>query len=125
MCLCEANHLKKAPLYVRGTLKCNFDRMRVSNPAVEMSSGFLGLEEWRTPQAAPGSGGTRKRLSFSTLRRPLPPSFTSPRAWKISLLHSSGRSKVPSNIQQVVSRSGAHAPTLSLYTIYSIMLSNL
>ena len=32
------------------------------------------------PQAPPGSGGTRKRLSFSPLRRPLPPSLTSPRA---------------------------------------------
>ncbi|KAK4337502.1 hypothetical protein RND71_043829 [Anisodus tanguticus] len=35
---------------------------------------------------------------------------------EISLLHSSGRSKVPSDVQQVVSRSGTHAPTLSLYT---------
>ncbi|KAM3251500.1 maturase-related protein [Capsicum annuum] len=35
---------------------------------------------------------------------------------EILLLHSSGRSKVPSNVQHVVSRSGTHAPTLSLYT---------
>ena len=42
----EATHLEKAPLYVKGALKCNFDRMRVSNPAAEMSSGFLGLDEW-------------------------------------------------------------------------------
>ena len=42
----EATHLEKAPLYVRGALKWNFDRMRVSNPAAEMSSGFLGLDEW-------------------------------------------------------------------------------
>ncbi|KAK9144802.1 hypothetical protein Sjap_004705 [Stephania japonica] len=27
-------------------IKWNFDRMRVSNPAAEMSSGFLGLDEW-------------------------------------------------------------------------------
>ncbi|GER48854.1 ribosomal protein L2 [Striga asiatica] len=31
---------------VVGALKWNFDRMRVSNPAAEMSSGFLGLDEW-------------------------------------------------------------------------------
>ena len=42
----EATHLEKAPLYVKGALKCNFDRMRVSNPAAEMSSGFLGVDEW-------------------------------------------------------------------------------
>lgn len=42
----EATHLETAPLYVRGALKWNFDRMRVSNPAAEMSSGFLGLDEW-------------------------------------------------------------------------------
>ncbi|PHU11434.1 hypothetical protein BC332_18364 [Capsicum chinense] len=35
---------------------------------------------------------------------------------EIPLLHSSGRSKVPSDIQQVVSRLGTHTPTLSLYT---------
>ncbi|KAL0281800.1 UNVERIFIED_CONTAM: hypothetical protein Sradi_7285500 [Sesamum radiatum] len=34
----------------------------------------------------------------------------------ISLLHSSGRSKVPSDVQQAVSRSGTHARKLSLYT---------
>lgn len=34
----------------------------------------------------------------------------------ISLLHSSGRSKVPSDIQQAVSRSGTYARKLSLYT---------
>lgn len=42
----EATHLETALLYVRGALKWNFDRMRVSNPAAEMSSGFLGLDEW-------------------------------------------------------------------------------
>lgn len=41
----EATHLERALLYVRGALKWNFDRMRVSNPAAEMSSGFLGLDE--------------------------------------------------------------------------------
>ena len=34
----------------------------------------------------------------------------------ISLWHSSGRSKVPSDVQQAVSRSGTHARKLSLYT---------
>ncbi|KAK4420199.1 Group II intron-encoded protein LtrA [Sesamum alatum] len=34
----------------------------------------------------------------------------------ISLLHSSGRSKVPLDVQQAVSRSGTHARKLSLYT---------
>ncbi|KAK6118705.1 hypothetical protein DH2020_047562 [Rehmannia glutinosa] len=34
----------------------------------------------------------------------------------ISLLHSSGRSKVPSDLQQAVSRSGTHTRKLSLYT---------
>nr|AAT41828.1 At2g07712 [Arabidopsis thaliana]QGW48341.1 hypothetical protein [Raphanus sativus]QGW48660.1 hypothetical protein [Raphanus sativus] len=33
------------------------------------------------PQAPSGSGGTRKGLSFSPLRRPLPSSLTSPRAF--------------------------------------------
>lgn len=42
----KATHLETALLYVRGALKWNFDRMRVSNPAAEMSSGFLGLDEW-------------------------------------------------------------------------------
>ena len=42
----EATHLETALLYVRGALKWNFDRMRVSNPAAEMSSGFRGLDEW-------------------------------------------------------------------------------
>lgn len=42
----EATQLETALLYVRGALKLNFDRMRVSNPAAEMSSGFLGLDEW-------------------------------------------------------------------------------
>ena len=41
----EGTHLK-ARLYLRGALKWNFDRMRVSNPAAEMSSGFLGVDEW-------------------------------------------------------------------------------
>ena len=41
----EATHLETALLYFRGALKWNFDRMRVSNPAAEMSSGFLGLDE--------------------------------------------------------------------------------
>lgn len=40
----EATHLETAPLSLG--LKWNFDRMRVSNPAAEMSSGFLGLDEW-------------------------------------------------------------------------------
>lgn len=35
----------------------------------------------------------------------------------ISLLHSSGQSKVPSDVQQAVSRSGIHAQKLSLYTL--------
>jgi hypothetical protein len=42
----EATHLETALLYVRGTQKWNFDRMRVSNPAAEMPGGFLGLDEW-------------------------------------------------------------------------------
>ena len=40
----EATHLEKLP-FILG-LKWNFDRMRVSNPAAEMSSGFLGVNEW-------------------------------------------------------------------------------
>ena len=41
----EATHLETALLYVRGALQWNFDRMRVFNPAAEMSSGFLGFDE--------------------------------------------------------------------------------
>ncbi|OIT06415.1 60s ribosomal protein l2, mitochondrial [Nicotiana attenuata] len=52
------------PLYVRGALKCNFDRMRVSNPAAEMSSGFLGLDEWPATFYR-GQAVTIERLSLS------------------------------------------------------------
>lgn len=41
----EATHLETALLF-REALKWNFDLMRVSNPAAEMSSGFRGLDEW-------------------------------------------------------------------------------
>lgn len=33
-------------LSFREALQWNFDLMRVSNPAAEMSSGFRGLDEW-------------------------------------------------------------------------------
>ena len=42
----EGTHLEKLAFMLGGALKWNFDRMRVSNPAAEMSSGFLGLDEW-------------------------------------------------------------------------------
>lgn len=55
----EATHLEIA---LRGALKWNFDRMRVSNPAAEMSSGFLGLDEWAATlyvRRAKGPGHSR------------------------------------------------------------------
>lgn len=42
----EATHLETKLLSFTRAQKWNFDRMRVSNPAAEMSSGFLGLDEW-------------------------------------------------------------------------------
>lgn len=39
----EATHLESP---FREALTLNFDLMRVSNPAAEMSSGFRGLDEW-------------------------------------------------------------------------------
>lgn len=41
----EATHLERALLYLGALIKWNFDQMRVSNPAAEMSSGFLGFDE--------------------------------------------------------------------------------
>ncbi|PKI31774.1 hypothetical protein CRG98_047835 [Punica granatum] len=55
---------QRALLYVRGALKWNFDRMRVSNPAAEMSSGFLGLDEWAATLYR-GQAVTIERLSLS------------------------------------------------------------
>ena len=50
--------------------------------SIQRKAAFHSLvSSWHTPpQAPPGSWGTRKGLSFSPLRRPLPPSLTSPRA---------------------------------------------
>ena len=51
--------------------------------SIQRKAAFHSLvSSWHTPphKHPPGSGGTRKRLSFSTLHRPLPPSLTSPRA---------------------------------------------
>lgn len=51
--------------------------------SIQRKAAFHSLvSSWHPPppQAPPGEGGTRKRLSFSPLRRPLPPSLTSPRA---------------------------------------------
>ena len=50
--------------------------------SIQRKAAFHSLvSSWHTPpQAPPGPGGTRKCLSFSPLRRHLPPFLTSPRA---------------------------------------------
>ncbi|KAK4357282.1 hypothetical protein RND71_022892 [Anisodus tanguticus] len=62
----------------------------------------LGTTGVRSPQVSVLWGGGVKHLRQGSR--------------EISLLHSSSRSKVSSDVQQVVARSGTHAPTLSLYT---------
>nr|QEQ76328.1 MatR [Solanum tuberosum] len=102
--------------HLRSAIHSKFRNLGNSIPIKELTKGMSGrgslLDAVQLAETL-GTAGVRSP-QVSVLWGAVKHIRQGPR--EISLLHSSGRSKVPSDVQQVVSRSGTHAPTLSLYT---------
>ncbi|PHT69081.1 hypothetical protein T459_28568 [Capsicum annuum] len=110
------HHIHITACHLRSAIHSKFRNLGNSIPIKELTKGMSGRGSLLdTVQLAEtlGTAGVRSP-QVSVLWGAVKHIRQGPR--EISLLHSSGRSKVPSDVQQVVSRSGTHAPTLSLYT---------
>ncbi|KAF3656424.1 hypothetical protein FXO37_15479, partial [Capsicum annuum] len=110
------HHIHITVCHLRSAIYSKFRNLGNSIPIEELTKGMSGrgslLDAVQLAETL-GTAGVRSP-QVSVLWGAVKHIRQDPR--KISLLHSLGRSKVPSDVQQVISRSGTHAPTLSLYT---------